>query len=68
MTNSSYDQELNRIEQFRERMSSILKEYPAYDTVCSLERWLHSYDNDIGYSFLFPCAFFRYFFGAFAYS
>ncbi|VDP20974.1 unnamed protein product [Onchocerca flexuosa] len=38
----SYD-----VEQFRKRMAPVLKKYPSYDTMFTLERWLRSYDNDI---------------------
>ncbi|VBB34145.1 unnamed protein product [Acanthocheilonema viteae] len=51
--NSIADSSLTReensddIEQFRERMLSVLNKYPSYNTTFTLERWLRSYNNDI---------------------
>uniref|UniRef100_A0A8R1TRV7 CRAL-TRIO domain-containing protein n=1 Tax=Onchocerca volvulus TaxID=6282 RepID=A0A8R1TRV7_ONCVO len=44
VTNSSLSYD---VEQFRNRMAPVLKKYPSYDTMFTLERWLRSYDNDI---------------------
>lgn len=45
----SYEEKSDNIEQFRKRMAPILNKYPSYDTIFTLERWLRSYNNDIGY-------------------
>lgn len=48
----SCKQNLDDIEQFRKRMAPVLNEYPSYNTTFTLERWLRSYDDNIGYYLL----------------